>query len=61
MAQNLDLRCVLLSDPSTFGAGGSQPKHVSKHKKVETSCDLQAKMGSLILLDGVSQPQHMIT
>ena len=22
MAQNMDLRCVLLSDPSTFGAGG---------------------------------------
>ena len=33
MAQHLDLRCVWLSDPSTFGAGSqmsqrSQPKHV---------------------------------
>ena len=30
-AQNLDLGCVLLSDPSTFaaGAGGSQPKHAA--------------------------------
>ena len=27
--QNLDLRCVLLSDPSTDRCSGSQPKHVS--------------------------------
>ena len=30
VAHNLDSRCVLLSDPSTFAARGSQPKHVSK-------------------------------
>ena len=31
MAQHVELRCVLLSDPSTFGAGSqrSQPKHAS--------------------------------
>ena len=28
MAQNLDLRCVLISDPGTLGAGLG-PKHVS--------------------------------
>ena len=28
-AQHLDSRCVLLSYPSSFGAGGPKPKHVS--------------------------------
>ena len=33
MAQHLDSRCVLLSDPSTYGTWGSQPKHVSNPAK----------------------------
>ena len=33
-AQHLDSRCVLLSDPTTFGAGGSLPKHVSNRIQI---------------------------
>ena len=46
IAQNRGLGCVLLSDPSTFGVGGSQPKHVSNPgsviKKFIRHCVLQA-------------------
>ena len=30
MAQNLDLRCVLISDPSTLGAGAKTRLHTPK-------------------------------
>ena len=39
-AQNLDLRCVLLSDPSTFGAGG-KTRLASRIKKFKSPFILQ--------------------
>ena len=42
MAQNLDLRCVLISDPSTQGAGAKTCLE-SKHKDVYATLGLQAE------------------